>query len=46
MAAIKWDDTAKLLWLCVQLVGGAQTVYGCLPTEVKESYIYAKLKKA
>ena len=36
MAAIKWDDTAKLLWLCVQLVGGAQTVYGCLPTSERE----------
>ena len=36
MAAIKWDDTAKLLWLCVQLVGGAKTVYGCLPTSERE----------
>lgn len=27
MATInKWDDAAKLLWLCVQLVGGTQAV--------------------
>jgi hypothetical protein len=45
VAAInKWDDAAKLLWLRVRLVGGAQTVYGRLPTEAKESY--AELKKA
>ena len=37
MAAIKWDDTVKLFFLCVQLlVGEAQTVYGCLPTSERE----------
>ena len=45
VAAInKWDEAAKLLWLRVRLVGGAQTAYGRLPTEAKESYV--ELKKA
>ena len=45
VAAINnWDDTAKLLWLRVQLVGGAQTKYGRLPAEAKGSY--AELRKA
>ena len=45
VAAInKWDDAAKLLWLRVRLVGGAQTAYGCLPAEAKGSY--AELTKA
>ena len=45
VAAInKWDDAAKLLWLRVRLVGGAQTAYGRLPAEAKASY--AELKKA
>ena len=36
VAAInKWDDAAKLLWLHVRLVGGAQTAYGRLPAEAK-----------
>ena len=34
----KWDDAAKLLWLRVRLVGGAQTAYGRLPAEAKGSY--------
>ena len=39
VAAInKWDDAAKLLWLRVRLVGGAQTAYGRLPAEAKGSY--------
>ena len=45
VAAInQWDDEDKLLWLRVRLVGGAQTAYGHLPAEAKESY--SKLKKA
>ena len=45
VAAInKWDDEAKLLWLRVRLVGGAQTAYGRLPAEAKASY--GDLKKA
>ena len=45
VAAInKWDDAAKLLWLRVRLVGGAQTAYGRLPADAKTSY--AELKKA
>ena len=45
VAAInKWDDAAKLLWLRVRLVGGAQTAYGHLPAEAKASY--PDLKKA
>ena len=44
VAAInRWDDEAKLLWLRVRLVGGAQTAYGHLPAEAKESY--SELKK-
>ena len=39
VAAInKWDDAAKLLSLRVRLMGGAQTAYGRLPAEAKESY--------
>ena len=45
VAAInKWDDAAKLLWLRVRLVGGAQTAYGRLPTTARETY--ADLTKA
>ena len=45
VAAInKWDDTAKLLWLRVRLVGTAQTAYGRLPTAARE--LYAELTKA
>ena len=45
VAAInKWDEEAKLLWLRVYLVGGAQTAYSHLPTSAKASY--SELKKA
>ena len=45
VAAInKWDDAAKLWWLHVRLVGGAQTAHGPLPVEAKLSY--AELRKA
>ena len=40
----KCDDAAKLLHLCVWLVGGAQTAYGRLPVDAKASN--AELKKA
>ena len=45
VAAInKWDEEAKLLWLRVRLVGGAQTAYGRLPDSARGSY--ADLTKA
>ena len=45
VAAInRWDDEAKLLWLRVRLVGGAQITYAHLPAEAKESY--SELKRA
>ena len=40
----KWEDGAKLFWLRVRLVGGAQTAYGRLPADAKTSYV--ELKKA